>query len=68
MHEEIFKRFGQVKSDIPQLYGGSGLGLSISKAYVELLDGKMWLTSTLGKGTTFFFTLPYKPKVKTNLN
>ncbi|HPS96433.1 MAG TPA: ATP-binding protein, partial [Bacteroidales bacterium] len=40
-------------------YGGSGLGLSISKAYVELLGGKIWIHSSPGKGSTFYFTIPY---------
>jgi len=60
MHEEIFKRFRQVESTIARKFGGSGLGLSISKAYVELLGGKMWLTSKLDKGSSFYFTIPYK--------
>jgi PAS domain S-box-containing protein len=63
MHQEIFKRFRQVETTPNRHYGGSGLGLSISKAYVELLGGKLWLTSEVGKGATFYFTLPYK---KTN--
>ena len=61
MHEEIFKRFRQVESTTTRQFGGSGLGLSISKSYVELLGGKMWLNSELGKGTTFRFTIPFKP-------
>jgi PAS domain S-box-containing protein len=59
MHEEIFKRFRQVEFTATRQYGGSGLGLSISKAYVELLGGKIWLTSTPGKGSTFYFTIPH---------
>jgi PAS domain S-box-containing protein len=65
MHEEIFKRFRQVDSTNVRQYGGSGLGLSISKAYVEFFGGKIWLSSELNKGSTFYFTLPYnkvKPK------
>ena len=60
MHDEIFMRFRQVESTTARQFGGSGLGLSISKAYVELLGGKMWLTSELGKGSVFYFTLPFK--------
>jgi signal transduction histidine kinase len=37
---------------------GAGLGLAITKAYVELLGGKIWLESDEGKGSTFYFTLP----------
>lgn len=63
MQEIIFNRFRQVETTDTRNYGGSGLGLSISKAYVEMLGGKMWLTSELGKGSVFYFTIPYK-KVK----
>jgi PAS domain S-box-containing protein len=69
MQEEIFKRFRQVETSAARQFGGSGLGLSISKAYVELLGGKMWLKSELGKGSTFYFTLPYiKVQKNTLLN
>jgi PAS domain S-box-containing protein len=60
MHEEIFKRFRQVESTNTRKYGGSGLGLSISRAYVELLGGKLWVESALGKGSVFRFTLPFR--------
>jgi len=60
MYEEIFNRFRQVENASTRQFGGSGLGLSISKSYVELLGGKIWLESVLNKGTTFYFWLPYK--------
>lgn len=60
MYEEIFKRFRQVEITSSRKYGGSGLGLSIAKAYVELMGGKIWLTSVPGKGSVFYFTIPYK--------
>ena len=59
--EAIFERF--VQADIPdrQVYQGAGLGLAISKAYVEMLNGQIWLESEVGKGSTFYFSIPYIP-------
>ena len=59
MQDLIFERFRQVESTNNQISGGSGVGLSISKAYVEMLGGKIWLHSELGNGTDFYFTIPY---------
>ncbi len=55
----IFTRFRQMDESIARKYGGTGLGLAISKGLVELLNGKIWLKSKPGKGTTFYFTIPY---------
>lgn len=60
MQDEIFIRFRQVETTSTRKYGGSGLGLSISKAYVDMFGGRMWLTSELGKGSIFYFTIPYQ--------
>jgi signal transduction histidine kinase/CheY-like chemotaxis protein len=59
--QRIFRPFQQVDGSIRRQYGGSGLGLSISKSFVELHDGKMWVESEKGQGTTFFFQLPVDP-------
>jgi len=56
----IFERFRQSSLNLTRKYEGAGLGLAISKAYIELLGGSIWLESELGKGSTFFFTLPYQ--------
>ncbi len=64
--EKVFERFCKiVDNDNPTLYGGTGLGLSIAKELVTLLDGKIWVESEQGKGTSFYFTIPYIP-VKSN--
>jgi len=57
----IFERFRQEEETHTRQFGGTGLGLSISKGLVELLGGKIWLSSEEGKGTTFYFTIPYTP-------
>ncbi|KAF0129190.1 MAG: hypothetical protein FD155_2679 [Bacteroidetes bacterium] len=56
----IFDRFVQADLADKMAYQGAGLGLSIAKAYVEMLGGKIWVESEEGVGTTFFFTLPFK--------
>ncbi|PKP39522.1 MAG: hybrid sensor histidine kinase/response regulator [Bacteroidetes bacterium HGW-Bacteroidetes-15] len=60
----IFERFRQGSESLSRNYEGAGLGLSISKAYVELLGGKIWVESVEGKGSTFHFTIPifFEPK------
>jgi signal transduction histidine kinase len=57
---KIFERFYQVESPHTRKALGAGLGLSIVKEYVKNMRGKMWLESRVGKGTTFYFTLPIK--------
>lgn len=60
----IFEYFRQEEESYARRYGGSGLGLSISKSLVELMGGKIWVESDTGKGATFFFTLPVKKVVQ----
>ncbi len=56
--KRIFEPFQQLDGSIRRTHGGSGLGLTISKQFIELHAGKMWLTSRPGEGTTFLFSLP----------
>lgn len=58
---KIFENFQQAEESITKKYGGVGLGLSISKAYIELMGGKIWFVPNEEKGSTFYFTIPYKP-------
>ncbi len=60
-HQNIFEHFRQVELGTTRQYGGTGLGLSISKKLVELMGGSIWLDSIPNKGSTFYFTIPFKP-------
>ncbi len=57
--EAIFERFIQADISNKRAHDGAGLGLSIAEAYVEMLGGKIWVASEEGKGSTFYFTIPY---------
>ncbi|MBK7027821.1 MAG: response regulator [Bacteroidales bacterium] len=57
-HLKIFERFRKIDASADTLYGGNGLGLSISKALIEKLGGSIWLQSEPGKGSSFHFTIP----------
>ena len=64
----IFERFRQGSESLSKEYEGSGLGLSISKAYIEMLGGKIWVESELGKGSTFYFNLPYNGEMESPIS
>lgn len=59
----IFDDFYQADGGITRRFEGSGLGLTLSKKWVELHGGRLWAKSQLGKGSQFYFTLPLKPIV-----
>jgi signal transduction histidine kinase len=58
--ENIFAQFQQVNTEITREFTGTGLGLNITKRFVELHGGRIWVESELGKGSTFFFTIPLR--------
>ena len=54
----VFERFEQVDSSSTRSYGGTGIGMPLSLQFVKAHGGELWLDSTVGRGTTFFFSLP----------
>ncbi|SFS63376.1 PAS domain-containing hybrid sensor histidine kinase/response regulator [Lutibacter maritimus] len=66
--QAVFERFIQADIEDTMARQGAGLGLSITKAYVEMLGGKIWVESEEGIGSTFYFTLPYNVELKVKMN
>jgi signal transduction histidine kinase len=68
--EQIFLPFRQSEESLSRSFGGIGSGLFIAKTYVEFLEGKIWVESELGKGSTFFFTVAknLQPAEKKSIN
>jgi len=66
--ERLFNPFVQANETTARNYGGTGLGLSISKSIVELMDGRIWAESELGKGTTIHFNFKTKPGNANNID
>jgi signal transduction histidine kinase len=60
--EKIFEPFTQIDSSTTRQWAGIGLGLSIVKRYVEMHGGRIWVESEVGKGSTFYFTIPQEPQ------
>lgn len=60
--DKIFQKYGQVESKAQRKFGGTGLGLAVSKELIEGMNGKIWFESDTGEGTTFFFIIPKSEK------
>ncbi|HAF30921.1 MAG TPA: hypothetical protein DCG75_17930 [Bacteroidales bacterium] len=63
-HQEIFESFVQADLSLSRAYEGTGLGLTITKAYVEMLGGKIRVESEEGKGSVFYVSLPFEKSIQ----
>ena len=60
--DKLFTEFQQADATIAREFGGTGLGLSITRKFVEMHEGRVWAESEIGKGSTFFFSIPLRAK------
>jgi PAS domain S-box-containing protein len=60
--DRVFERFVKIVDKDTYLYRGAGLGLALARDLTQLLGGEIWVESSLGKGSTFYFTIPYEPQ------
>ena len=66
--ENLFAPFEQANGSISRKFGGTGLGLSISKRIVEMMDGSIWVESTLGEGASFIFDVKVQKSAVTHID
>jgi signal transduction histidine kinase len=64
--DKVFERFFRASGPGQETYPGLGLGLYVSSEIIKRLDGRLWVESVEGKGSTFCFTIPIKHKKNTN--
>lgn len=65
---KLFREFEQLENHLTKQHQGTGLGLFICKNIIESMDGRMWVSSTKGQGSKFYFTLPAKKSLDPRLN
>ena len=61
--DKLFKQFSQIDPSFRREHGGTGLGLAIAKGLIQAHKGKIWVESELGKGSTFFFSIPIEQEI-----
>lgn len=64
LQKDVFKIFHQLDYSVSRAFGGTGLGLAVCKAYVNIMNGEIWFNTVPGSGSTFYFDIPYRQGMK----